>query len=244
MVPGTMLLSGAPRTGDFPYRGVGCGGYAGSMTEPLDLCAWPADLSCFEDDLTDAHPDKLRIAIDTATEILWALTGRKYGVCPAETQVRPDMCRPCMPTLFRGDWYNVDPLQAGCQAVWLPQPVFEVLDVLDADGATLPWHETAYGVDVLGPVATVKYMRGLQVPDTAGYMVGRLASQRYLQCIGDRKRCQLPSNTTSVTRQGVSVQMADPAEVISMGGTGLPDVDAWVKAHNPYGMAQVSEVIG
>ena len=200
------------------------------------------DLSCFGEELADANPEKLRVAVDTATEILWALTGRRYGVCPAETRVQGDMCRPCMPTLFRGDWYNIDPLSAGCQAVWLPQPVFEVEDVTDADGTTLPWHPTAYGVDVLGPVAIVKYMRGIPVPETAGYMVGRLASQRYLQCIG--KKCQLPTNATSVTRQGVTVQMADPAEVIRLGGTGLADVDAWIKAMNPHGMSQVSEVIG
>lgn len=208
------------------------------------MCEWPADLSCFEGDLQTADPDRVQVAVDTATEILWALTGRRYGVCPAEYRVQASACRPCAPTLFDGEWYNIDPGAGWCTGVWLPQPVFEVTRVLDADGGELNWRATEYGVDVLGTPAVVEYERGIPVPHTAGYMVGRLAFQRYLQCIGDRKRCQLPQNTTSVTRQGVTVQMADPTEVMNMGGTGLPDVDAWIKAHNPYGLATTPEVIG
>ena len=207
------------------------------------LCEWPVDLKCFPDDVKTGDPEVVQAAVDTATEVLWALTGRQFGVCPAEVAVRVDMCRPCAPTLFEGEWYNVDPSGRGwCTGVWLPGPIFEILSVEGEDGEPLRWAATEYGCDVIGSPVRVRYMRGRVVPPTAARMVGRLASQMYLQCTG--RPCQLPARTSSVTRQGVSVQMADPMDIINAGGTGLPDVDMWIRAHNPHHLSAPSEVIG
>lgn len=188
-------------------------------------------MSCFGDDLVSAEPEKVRVAVDTATEILWALTGRIFGVCDRDVIIEEPMCRPCTP------------FDAGCNAVFLPPPIYEVQKVFDAAGKELDFKITAYGCDVVGTPHTVRYGKGLPVPQAAAYMVGRLAHQRYLQCVGD-DRCQLPDGTTSITRQGVTVQMADSIQVISAGLTGLTDVDAWIYSVNPHRMHSPAEVIG
>lgn len=223
------------------------------MTTPVEdqPCAWPVDMQCFADlgDLTEERAALVRSAVDTATMILWALTGRQFGVCPTIFPVAPDGCRPvCVPVLWNGKWYNTPQGDGVCRTVDLPGPVYWIDRVVDVDGKDLAASILGTGgVRVFGGVAsrgfTVEYRRGLPVPSGAGRMVGRLASQRYLQCLGDKK-CELPTNTTSVSRQGVTVQMADPAEVIGQGMVGLPDVDAWVRAVNPHRLAEWPEVIG
>lgn len=221
------------------------------MTTPVDdaPCSWPVDMTCFTDEIPAERADLARSAVDTATAILWALTGRQFGVCPVIFPVGPDGCRPvCEPVLWNGKWYNTPQGDGVCRTVDLPGPVYWVDRVVDAEGEDLATSIAGDGsVRVFGGASsrgfTVEYRRGLPTPAGAARMVGRLASQRYLQCLGDKK-CELPSNTTSVTRQGVTVQMADPAEVIGQGLTGLPDVDAWVRAFNPHGLAEWPEVIG
>lgn len=206
-------------------------------------------MTCFTDEIPAERADLARSAVDTATAILWALTGRQFGVCPVIFPVGPDGCRPvCEPVLWNGKWYNTPQGDGVCRTVDLPGPVNRVDRVVDADGNDLASAIAGAGaVRVFGGASargfTVEYQRGLPTPAGAARMVGRLASQRYLQCLGDKK-CELPTNTTSVTRQGVTVQMADPAEVIGQGLTGLPDVDAWVRAFNPHGLAEWPEVIG
>ena len=126
----------------------------------------------------------------------------------------------------------------------LPGPVFEVSRVEDRWGRD---HEFRHFGDAVlvrfGVPRVVHYVRGIRPPRSAAYMVGRLASERYLQCV-DPNKCRLPRNATSVQRQGVSVQMADPVEVIGAGLTGLVDVDAWIRAVNPHGLSEDSEVVG
>ena len=206
-------------------------------------------MTCFTDEIPAERADLARSAVDTATAILWALTGRQFGVCPVIFPVGPDGCRPvCEPVLWNGKWYNTPQGDGVCRTVDLPGPVNRVDRVVDADGNDLASSIVGAGaVRVFGGASsrgfTGEYQRGLPTPPGAARMVGRLASQRYLQCLGDKK-CELPTNTTSVTRQGVTVQMADPAEVIGQGLTGLPDVDAWVRAFNPHGLAEWPEVIG
>lgn len=203
-------------------------------------CDWPVNYDCFPGDIDlQQHGDKVRAAIDTAVQVLWAFTGRQFGQCEVEHVPDVSMCRPCTPTLFQGDWYNTDPgYPSGCMAVYLPGPVGEVLSVVDEQGNALQAKQAAWGMEVLGTPAVVRYVRGLPVPAGGAQAAGRLAAQVYLQCIGD-KRCRLPQNVTQVTRQGVSATF-DPPEP---GKTGLPDVDLWVQSVNPNGLQEQTEVV-
>lgn len=215
-------------------------GYAGGMS---DLCEWPVDMSCFPD-VPEGKETVARVAIDTATEILWALTGRQFGICPVAHDVMVEECLTCEPTLWRGEWFNVDVSARQCMQIHLAGPVYQVDKVLTSTGEELDYRHVGDTVVVrAGRPSTIVYQRGIPVPKAAAYMVGRLAAERFLQCV-DPKRCSLPRYATSVQRQGVSVQMASPADVIDRGVTGLVDVDTWIKAVNPNAMAEDSEVLG
>lgn len=203
-------------------------------------CEWDVDMSCFPNDIDlQEHGDKVRAAIDTATQTLWAFTGRQFGQCEVEYVPDVSLCRPCTPTLFRGEWYNIDPgSPSSCLAVFLPGPVAEIISVVDERGEDLSAKQASWGMEVMGNPAVVRYVRGLPVPPGGALAVGRLASQVYLQCVGD-KRCRLPQNVTQVTRQGVSASFEPPEP----GKTGLTDVDLWVSSVNPNGLSEQTQVV-
>lgn len=50
--------------------------------------------------------------------------------------------------------------------------------------------------------------------------------------------CQLPSRTTSVSREGITMTVIDPQTFLDQGRTGLISVDLWLKAINPKPRAQ------
>lgn len=233
----------AAQAGASPVSGAviggGEGGYALGMD---DLCEWPVDARCLPE-ITDENRALVRDAVDTAVMVLWALTGRRFGVCPTEYVLpyRGGSCPP-VPRLVDGAWVNQSGGPPG--DVVLPGPVYSVTSVHNDVGEELP--VPVLDGDTLRAVPPevrfVRYLRGEPVPPGAGERVGILARERYLQCVGD-SRCRLPRNATSVTRQGVSVQMPTPQEIIDSGSTGLPEVDLWVRALNPGGDSSVSEVI-
>jgi hypothetical protein len=56
------------------------------------------------------------------------------------------------------------------------------------------------------------------------------------------KGCRLPSRTTSITRQGLSMEIVDPMEFLESGGTGLLGVDMWLRSVNPHRNPQAARV--
>ena len=207
-----------------------------------DSCQWPIDPTCLPP-ITDENRSQVREALDTAVLVLWALTGRRFGICPVEYVLPPPPAScPPDPRLVGGVWHNTSP--GASRDVVLPGPVDSILSVEDYEGSDMAI--PVLDGDVLRRVPAgarvVKYLRGEPVPAGVAERVSILARERYLQCIGD-SRCRLPRNTTSVTRQGVSVQMPSPQEIIDSGSTGLPEVDLWVRSLNPNGLSSPSEVI-
>jgi hypothetical protein len=122
--------------------------------------------------LTDGQPVSQTVidnAIMAASELLWAETGRRYGIC--EVTIRPckKSCNPCgddifnyfdffygwrtpwMPFLDGGIWTNLPPCNCGdecwcskAEMIPLPYPVCEVTEV-QIDGDVLP--ASGYRVD-------------------------------------------------------------------------------------------------
>jgi hypothetical protein len=126
---------------------------------------WPVQWGAC--DLTGISPAVTGVALQAATDVLYALTGRRYGVC--QLSIRP--CRrECSgdvwsaggwwewgqwprPLFYQGTWYNISCGQctSGCSCTYvpealLPSPVSAVTQV-KVDGVTLD--ETAYRVDDL-----------------------------------------------------------------------------------------------
>ncbi|WP_235687034.1 hypothetical protein [Tomitella gaofuii] len=78
---------------------------------------------------------------------------------------------------------------------------------------------------------SVEYRRGVRPPEQVGRLVGLLAAEFYAACTGGK--CRLPRRVQTVSRQGVTMQLADPTDIYESGKTGIPEVDMWLAAVNP-----------
>ena len=163
-----------------------------------------------------------------------------------------------VPVLDGGRWRNVACAGGlhqsdGPGSVLLPGPVVRVEsvrvgdDVIDASSYALEGDRLRRTVGVwpsqdlslplpLEGTWSVTYLRGLEPPPGAAGSVAALAIEFY-NAVARPEECRLPRNWQSVSRQGVSIQRIDPRDLAEMGMTGLPEVDLWVRAINPHGLA-------
>ena len=234
-------------------------------------CGWTIDTTCVPDWATYTNTQRDR-AMAWATQILWALTGRRFGTC--EVTVRPCgstcnfyggwMSYPVIgdgvgtvfaPFIRDGSWFNCGCAGAcSCDArcsVYLPGPVSSITEVI-VDGIVIP--ETSYRVDNRSRLVRidgecwpecqnmnlespeegtfqVTYGRGTPLPLSGQIAAGLLAGEFIKACAGGD--CRLPSNLSSLARQGIEVTMIDPTDVLDAGLTGVPNVDLWIRSVNP-----------
>lgn len=250
---------------DASFRGVSAAG--GQTVGP---CGWtiPDPLCCGED-WAAAPPDVQSAARDYAATILWAATGRQFGLC--QISVRPCGMRRCnegwefygydwsggtwVPYIFNGNWYNcscagVCCCEPRCQ-VRLMGPVEEVVEILIDGIAVDP--DTYYVADEHWLVRTgghcwpfcadlneliaegtfeVTYLRGTPVPAALLNAAGTLACEWAKACLGGD--CRLSNRVTSVIRQGITIDMVAPEQLLESGMTGLWEVDTLIRAYNPH----------
>lgn len=207
---------------------------------------------------------RLQACMDTAVGVLWAFTGRQFGCCPRLLRPCPQQRDPGMywspglswfPVLDGGVWRN---LSCGCGpscqvggpgVVHLPGPVCEITAVT-VDGVEIPTTDYVLEGDRLYATSgewptqdltrpagspgtwSVEYGYGRTPPAGAGQMVALLAREFWEACTGGK--CRLPSRTQSLTRQGVAIQLMDPAELFADFQTGITEIDLWIAAHNPH----------
>lgn len=55
-------------------------------------CQWPIDRSCWPDLCSEVDMARMQYAADAAVHVLWGLTGRQFGVCPALVRPCPTPC--------------------------------------------------------------------------------------------------------------------------------------------------------
>jgi uncharacterized protein DUF4082 len=87
---------------------------------------------------------------------------------------------------------------------------------------------------------TITYTFGEPPPEGGVRSAVDLAVERLAWRLGEE--CAWPRTVTSVTRQGLSMEIANPLDFISDGRTGLPGVDMWLAAVNPTARAQRGRV--
>lgn len=164
-----------------------------------------------------------------------------------------------IPWIDNGVWRNCGcagpcTCAARCQ-VALPGPVAAVNEV-KVDGLVIS--PTAYRLDVVRGIPVlvrtdglcwpecqdmnqdinetgsfaITYQRGIAVPRAGQLAAGELAVEFAKACAG--QDCALPAQLASLSRNGVEVQVADPTAVLESGLTGIPNVDLWIRAVNPY----------
>jgi hypothetical protein len=87
---------------------------------------------------------------------------------------------------------------------------------------------------------TIVYRPGTGLPTAGRIAAGLLACEFAKACAG--QDCALPQQLASLSRNGVEVQMVDPASLLADGLTGIANVDLWVRSVNPQRKAQRSRV--
>jgi hypothetical protein len=236
-------------------------------------CGWtfPDPLCCETWEATD--PAIQAAAADYASVVLWAATGRRFGLC--EVTVRPCGMKRCddglgewfgfewsggtwMPYIWGGTWFNcVCPGVCCCEPrcqIRLAGPVDSVTEVtigavivdpgtyrvdngiwlVRTEGECWPFCADLDS-DLSDSVFEVTYLRGDPVPTTL-LMAGTILECEWAKaCTGDNT-CRLSNSVTSLARNGITIDMTSPGELLSDGLTGIFEVDQIIKAWNPYGL--------
>lgn len=78
----------------------------------------------------------------------------------------------------------------------------------------------------------VTYRMGSTVTRAARAAMLDYAHELWLAMLGSDE-CSLPQRTTSVTREGLGIEMLTPQDYLDKGRTGLERVDAWLSQVNP-----------
>lgn len=254
----------------------------------MAVCDWEVNIVCCPE-LGTAPILEQQTATAWATEILDALTGRRYAQCPVNY-------RPCGPRCLTGAGYLAFPVgspqsgggslpwmtpyvdsgiwrNCGCaggcsckasQEVPFPTPVAAVTEVM-IDGVVLD--PSAYRLDTYRGIPTlvridgdawpqcqdmdadndevgafvITYTPGEVLPEAGKIAAGLLACEFLKACQG--AECALPQQLASLSRNGVEVQVVDPATLLADGKTGVAYVDLWIRSVNPFARPQRTRVL-
>ena len=209
-------------------------------------CQWPADASVA--DLPDAVKDA---AVEGAGNILWALTGRWYGVCSTVEQYRLDVDTGCVIPVGPGP-LDVAGHPTSANMIPLAQrPVRSVESVKVGGAVVSDWFRQGSMLVRRGgywpavgatdpPNIEVSYTFGGGFPGGSSIAVGELANELVQAYRG--KECRIPSNATTITRNGVTVTRLDAVSIAATGLVGLPVTDMLIRSLNPAKLTQPSRV--
>lgn len=240
---------------------------------------WPVDRTGFPALPEEGAPEYARKlaeeqgAAQLARSIMWALSGRQFGLTdvtarPCRTPPRPMWSngRAFTPIYYGGSWLpepcgcGVSCRHAGPNMAHLPGPVHDVTEVR-INGEVLPSNVWVLEGNViyrrdsywptqdlnrpLGDLGTwgVTYRRGIAVPVGVDQLTGTLAKEMLTAIADDPGRCRLPRTVTTVSRQGVTYRAYDPAAIYASGKTGLAEVDMWLASVNPNALMAAPTVI-
>lgn len=86
---------------------------------------------------------------------------------------------------------------------------------------------------------SITYLNAYPVDALAQYAAGVLALEFARACT-DSRACRLPAGVTSISRQGISIDIEGGA--FPGGFTGIREVDTWIALWNPNGLRQAPSV--
>lgn len=206
------------------------------------------------EDLKEPSSPYAEYAIDSASMLLWALSGRKYSGLSTTTEmyVCPQYETP-LGCSWTGDSTFVDHnrgivghvlsiLGSDSSSTRFPLrhgPVREVLSVSINDE---PINETQYYLENHRNLVineTVLACSGLEVeyrygvePPSMGKLAAIILADNIIKDL-EGESCDLPQGVTSVTRQGMSFEIYNPQQFLDEGRLGIFIVDAFLSAVNP-----------
>jgi hypothetical protein len=209
-------------------------------------------------------------ALMIASEILWALSGRRWygGGCMEEAYLRSTPPRPgtgawpyheswgdcgCW---LQAQWINGYPIApfggpwahtGGAYAVKLPRDIVTEITSVTINGNSFTsynltrsgWLERIDGRswDLCSGTTVVTYRHG-EPPPLGGVQAAVTLAIELARDMYNVGKCRLPKRLTTVTRQGVTVDIADSLDILKEGGTGLTSVDLWLRSVNPEARPQ------
>lgn len=200
---------------------------------------WPYSAIC---DLASYTPEQIAAAEEMAQALLWAASGRRFGVCSFREELRSCGC--------------ICPVGCcdGCRLTLSKSPLVSVSEVM-LPGATTPLDPAAYTVKwgqlvrIDGfhwPTYAYCASDGLVVTYAAGVAPPAMgqAAMGEMVCgllAGGIAGCGIPANAVSITRQGVTIEVARATALLGK-ATNLPIVSSFVAMTNPLGYAVPSKV--
>ncbi len=203
-------------------------------------------------------------ACQTATYILWALSGRKYNGAQTVTEHYECPCRQLygvssstvLPDIVNGNIVNRRFSGADCGCLGdhsrvrlRGRPVQSVSEVISAGSVLTQADYRIVNKSVLEGVSstsfdpcdvTITYTFGARPPAAGSRAARYLADQLVKSWSGDE--CELPDRVTSVSRQGVSYTILDNQDFLADMRTGVYAVDLFIKATNPDNARKPSRV--
>jgi hypothetical protein len=232
---------------------------------PIAPCNWDIDTVCCS--TWGDNPELLQAAAtEYATLVLWAATGRRYGLC--EYTVLPCTDTGCVdsgglwfqdgewfPYIFNGVWFNgcfCGSCNGSCDCdnrskVWLPGPVDSITTVL-VDGVAVDpglyqvedrqWLVRTDGESWPTGTGTTAF----EVTYFRGIAVpvALMVAAGTLACEYAKAcqgaECRLPKRATNISRSGVQITLQNLDDFLMAGLTGIPEVDMVIKALNPRGL--------
>lgn len=203
-------------------------------------CPWPVDVkNCGLADLDEDDPIFIS-AVATASSIMTRLSAYTVGIC--DTTIRPlKMCTECRrwccggtdSLYLRGPFglpvWDVTSVRLGPDEYDLTTWRFdrEMKTLYRVPPETWPLRDEKWSNDGEGEAFVVDVVIGVPPDAWALEVAARLTAELVKSCRGEK--CRLPSNTTSVTGQGITVRLRDD-EI----HTFIPELSAWKNAVNPH----------
>jgi len=226
---------------------------------------WITPTDLIDCDCPDASETVVTGAIETASEILYALSGRQYaGSCHeivrpcAQGGVLPGFAwnrwtYPWTPMRSGGTWLNIGPacgchISYDCACKGIPEvflgrsDVTEILNVRLDHGSRLVrtdgslWPCCQDLSEDTGETGT------WYIELAYGIAPPQSGKNAAIKLVSEMVKacvgadCQLPQRVTNIVRQGVSMTLLDPQEFLTDGRTGMYDVDLFIAAVNPNGL--------
>ena len=211
-------------------------------------------------DLLDPEHPKAEIYLRMASHILYVLTGEKFQGIKTTTEYFSGnvITETYAPAVVNGKMYNLPRNQVlrsmgasrggvGGRVTKLylkHKPIREIIEVVE-NGKVLPkdsysLRERAFLRKKNGTVwqmspsseLAVTYKYGALPPTMGVDEAIKLADQFMLYEMGSDD-CILPETVTAVERQGVSIAVVNPTEIIQNGFTGIRSTDMFIKTYNP-----------
>jgi hypothetical protein len=186
-------------------------------------------------------PDRQNDLTEIGVTLLWALSGRQYGLTPVKARPQAPDRRPTNVAVLTGPVHEIVEVTQDGEIVPVEAWRVEGRRLIRTDGALWATGQNPDLADDAEGAFTVSYLHGREWPAAAALAAGVLVCELAKAYTRDPS-CALPERVQSVAREGVSVQFMDPHDLALIGRTGVPQVDLWLQAVNPQKITQSARV--